>query len=886
VFNVPNSAKYQMSSVVMTSKISSLGKKVLDDLYVHKDFLRQIVQELNFHELAEACLQLMSAQDLAFCNVIKINMQRKRLSFLQYLDFDEDPFPTLNGSWVVDPQKKSVTFRSYSNSLNPPILHRKELLVPQDHPLQQSWRATTKIAEDIGLFSTSSVIGFRENWRKLIEEKGFKLQGTSFIPIGNLIEIEAAPQSLLGQSQINRHLTALSRNNLSAPIQLLVSHGLINQDISVFDYGCGRGDDLRGLTEIGVKCGGWDPHYANDSALVSSEIVNIGFVINVIEDIGERSVAVQNAFSLAKTALVVSVMLMNSDRPGKPYLDGYLTSRNTFQKYFSQEQFKEYLKNELDHDPVMIGPGIALIFKDQDAEQRFLLNRYRSSNVARRLLTARISPRAKQRKSDDRIRVPRVSKTEREFIELRPLLDELWSLSLDLGRFPEEHEIPQISDVLEKISLTRAYRLIRTHYDMALLDKAAETRSDEIKLFIASLQVGKQEPYRQLEPKLRFDIRYFFGDFKTATNAALKLLLDSGNTENILEACKVAAADGIGWLDQEHSLQLHISMVERLPAVLRAYISCGLLLWDNISSIQLIKIHVVSGKLTLLQYEDFDIHPIPLLLKRIKVNIRKLDYDVFDYRLPHYPPSPLLFKSRYMHEDMPGYAEQAAFDESLEATQILDRFEFRPTREQVEEALEDIRFEILEGKLVRSTKIPQLDQLCGMNFSFRQLIECGETQASFGLANRPSNPATYNALHDLSKNVLDPVIDYFGSIRLTYGFCSSELASKIEERIAPKLDQHASHELNRKGAFICTRLGAAVDFIVEDEDMIEVAQWIVSNVVFDRMYLYGADQPMHISYSENPVSQITIMRKTATGRLIPRTLDVNQFLSFSLGADI
>jgi DNA phosphorothioation-associated putative methyltransferase len=870
----------------MTTKISSFGKKVLDDLYVHKDFVSQLAQDSNVHELIQVGLQLMSEQDLAFCNVIKINMQRERLSFLQYLDFDEDPFPTLNGSWVVDPQKNSVTFRSYSNSLNPPILHRKELLVPQDHPLQQSWSATTKIAEDIGLFSTSSVIGFRENWRQLIEDKGFKLQGTSLIPIGNLIEIEAALQSPFEQSQINRHLTALSRNNLSAPVQLLISHGLIHQDISVFDYGCGRGDDLRGLTEIGIKCAGWDPHYANDSALVSSEIVNLGFVVNVIEDIDERSVAVQNAFSLAKTALVVSVMLMNNDRPGKPYLDGYLTSRNTFQKYFSQEQFKEYLKNELDHDPVMIGPGIALIFKDQDAEQRFLLNRYRSSNVARRLLTARISPRAKPRQSNDRSRAPRVSKAEREFIDLRPLLDELWSLSLDLGRFPESHEIPQISAVLETISLSRAYRLIRTHYDMSLLEKAAETRSDEIKLFIASLQFGKQEPYRQLEPKLRFDIRYFFGDFKTATNAALKLLLDSGNTENILEACKVAAADGIGWLDQEHSLQLHISMVERLPAVLRAYISCGLLLWDNISSIQLIKIHIVSGKLTLLHYEDFDTHPIPLLLKRIKVNIRKLDYDVFDYQLPQYPPSPLLFKSRFMHEDMPGFAEQAAFDESLEATQILDKFEFHPTREQIEVALEKMRFEIIEGKLMRSTKIPQLDQLCGMNFSFRQLIECGETQARLGLANRPSNPATYNALHDLFKNILDPVIDYFGSIRLTYGFCSSELASKIEGRIAPKLDQHASHELNRKGAPICPRLGAAVDFIVEDEDMIEVAQWIVSNVVFDRMYLYGADRPIHISYSETPVSQITIMRKTDAGRLVPRTLDANQFLSLNSMKDI
>lgn len=870
----------------MTSQMSSFGKKVLDDLYVHKDFLSQLAQDSNIRELVQAGLQLMSEQDLAFCNVIKINIQRERLSFLQYLDFDDDPFPTLNGSWVVDPQKKSVTFRSYANSLNPPILHRKELLVPMDHPLQQSWIALTKTAEEIGLFSTLSVIGFRENWKQLIEQKGFFLKGTSFIPLGNQIDIEASPKSLLGQSQINRHLTALSRNNLSAPIQSLISHGLISQDISVFDYGCGRGDDLRGLSEIGVSCAGWDPHYANDSPLISSEIVNLGFVVNVIEDLVERSVAVQNAFSLAKTALVVSVMLMSNDRPGKPYLDGFLTSRNTFQKYFSQEQLKEYLKYELGHDPVMIGPGIALIFKDQDAEQRFLLNRYRSSNVARRLMTARISPRAKPRQSNERIKSPRVSRAEREFIELRSLLDELWALSLDLGRFPGAHEIPQISDVLEKISLTRAYRLIRTHYDMALLEKAAETRSDEITLFIASLQFGKQEPYRQLEPKLRFDIRYFFGDFKTATNAAFKLLLDSGKIENILEACKVASAEGIGWLDEEHSLQLHISMVERLPVVLRAYISCGLLLWDNISFIQLIKIHIVSGKLTLLNYEDFDTHPIPLLLKRIKVNIRKLDYDVFDYQAPQYPPSPLLFKSRYMHEDMPGYAEQAAFDESLEASQVLDKFESHPSREQIESALEEMRFEIIEGKLVRSMKVPNVDQLCGVNFSFRQLIECGETQARLGLPNRPTSPATYNALHDLAKNILDPVIDYFGSIRLTYGFCSSELAAKIEGRIAPKLDQHASHELNRNGVPICSRLGAAADFIVDDEDMIEVAQWIVSNLVFDRLYLYGADRPIHVSYSETPAAQVTIMRKSNTGRLIPRTLEVQQILSLNANKDI
>ncbi len=77
--------------------------------------------------------------------------------------------------------------------------------------------------------------------------------------------------------------------------------------------------------------------------------------------------------------------------------------------------------------------------------------------------------------------------------------------------------------------------------------------------------------------------------------------------------------------------------------------------------------------------------------------------------------------------------------------------------------------------------------------------------------------------------VLDPVIDYFGMIRLDYGFCSPELSRKIPGRIDRKRDQHAACEHNRRGKPVCERLGAAVDFIVDDESMLKVAQWIVAN---------------------------------------------------------
>ena len=98
-------------------------------------------------------------------------------------------------------------------------------------------------------------------------------------------------------------------------------------------------------------------------------------------------------------------------------------------------------------------------------------------------------------------------------------------------------------------------------------------------------------------------------------------------------------------------------------------------------------------------------------------------------------------------------------------------------------------------RLVRSERIPDLDRACGEHFTFRSFIECGETQARLRLKNLPLNPATYNALYDLATQVLDPVVDYFGGIRLTYGFCSAELGRHITKRVAPKLDQHAACEV-------------------------------------------------------------------------------------------
>lgn len=52
---------------------------------------------------------------------------------------------------------------------------------------------------------------------------------------------------------VSRHKTAISQSGLSRPIRLAVETGLIDKDSTIFDYGCGRGDDLRRLKARGIQ---------------------------------------------------------------------------------------------------------------------------------------------------------------------------------------------------------------------------------------------------------------------------------------------------------------------------------------------------------------------------------------------------------------------------------------------------------------------------------------------------------------------------------------------------------------------------------------------------------------------------------------------------------
>ena len=70
-----------------------------------------------------------------------------------------------------------VKYYNYSNSENPPILHRKEEFVPPDYPHREKFLKLTKQEERAGLFENTRIIGTRERWREILETKGVKLRG-------------------------------------------------------------------------------------------------------------------------------------------------------------------------------------------------------------------------------------------------------------------------------------------------------------------------------------------------------------------------------------------------------------------------------------------------------------------------------------------------------------------------------------------------------------------------------------------------------------------------------------------------------------------------------------------------------------------------------------
>ena len=178
-------------------------------------------------------------------------------------------------------------------------------------------------------------------------------------PVNRMTCIETRPWLDWTTWQTPRWLTAIARTSLSQPARLAVEAGVITTATTVMDYGCGRAWDVAALTQQGVKAIGFDAFFAADTPLAKAGVVQLAFVLNVIENADERLEVLQLCYSLARRSLIVAVQ---TPSPGRGRVGEQITSIGTYQKYFTQADLRALIVQALgDVEVRSLGGGIVVV---------------------------------------------------------------------------------------------------------------------------------------------------------------------------------------------------------------------------------------------------------------------------------------------------------------------------------------------------------------------------------------------------------------------------------------------------------------------------------------------------------------------------------------------
>jgi DNA phosphorothioation-associated putative methyltransferase len=582
-------------------------------------------------------------------NLLKFHTVSPKISFLAYPDFEKNPHPALSESVIVDLVTGKTRRDDYRARANPPILHRKETFLPPEHPLHGKFAKLTRQEEAAGLLDDTARIGFRINWERILSEKGLGFKGHRLVE--NSVTVAPAVAASPKQ-KIHRHKTALVRREISKPVKTLLELGQLRRGESFFDYGCGHGGDVEAIEKLGHESTGWDPVHAPEVAKQAADVVNLGFVLNVIEDPAERVEALLDAWQHTRRALLVSTLIAGQEAYGDilTYGDGVLTRRDTFQKFFEPAEIQALLEDTLHTEAVPVGLGIYLVFRDTADLHDFLAQR------SRRFIDWESLSR--------KLGLLRALKTKRDPYDThRELLDAYWESVLELGRMPRDEEFDRLAEIRQACgSLPRALQLFIDRFGEPTFNAARQRRKEDLLVFVAAAQLRSKIPFNQLSLRLQRDLRSFFGSYANAEEKARELMFAAGDSDELEIA---AALLDFGFLDpKEGHFTVHRTLLDELPVILRVYVECAARLYGNPREADLIKIHLHSRKLTFHYYRDFDDTPLPVLLTRIKIDLRRLFVTVIDHTngAEH---QLLFFKERFLAKDHPDRPKMDRFSAKL-----------------------------------------------------------------------------------------------------------------------------------------------------------------------------------------------------------------------------
>ena len=152
---------------------AGLGKLTAESLYLTSDLRFGLPPILRLYE--GCARQLTGAVEHA--NILKLGRLEPRVSYLAYPKFDGVAHPELVASVSVFLPQLRVRYHSYRDAANPPILHRKELLISSDDPRREKFARLTAQEERRGLLASPTRIGTRLGWGEVLRANGYKIQG-------------------------------------------------------------------------------------------------------------------------------------------------------------------------------------------------------------------------------------------------------------------------------------------------------------------------------------------------------------------------------------------------------------------------------------------------------------------------------------------------------------------------------------------------------------------------------------------------------------------------------------------------------------------------------------------------------------------------------------
>jgi DNA phosphorothioation-associated putative methyltransferase len=156
---------------------NSVGKMTPTAIYIHHRAVEHMPVLL---KLYEHCGAVAVGRPVDW-DLVKLSHEGRSVSWLGYPDFDRDPHPRLAWSYNVDMQKLEGSYRSYLDSDNRPLLHRKHEFLSADDPNSLKYRRLTDQEIRVGLYAQPHLIGNERGWESALVNKGVQLRGHRLI---------------------------------------------------------------------------------------------------------------------------------------------------------------------------------------------------------------------------------------------------------------------------------------------------------------------------------------------------------------------------------------------------------------------------------------------------------------------------------------------------------------------------------------------------------------------------------------------------------------------------------------------------------------------------------------------------------------------------------